>query len=76
MIVKRKRIFKESEYKRELIVSDEERSYFSICEYYKCNYRNLEGKCIDKNKQQCKDCEYLNFDRYKRGPTSYFYIHQ
>lgn len=74
MIVKRKKIFRKSEYKRVLILD----YYITICEYYKCKYRDLEGKCIDKNKQQCKDCEYLNFDRYKRNPTtsSYFYVHQ
>lgn len=76
MIVKRRMIFKESEYKRELIVSDEERSYFSICEFYKCKYRDLDGKCVDRGKQQCKECENLNFVGYIRRYSSYFYVHQ
>lgn len=75
MIVKRRMIFKESEYKRELTATSR-KSYLSVCEFYKCRYRDLESKCIDKEKQQCKECENLNFDGYIRRYSSYFYIHQ
>ncbi len=75
MIVKRRMIFKESEYKRELTATSWG-SYLSVCEFYKCKYRDLEGRCINREKQQCKKCETLNFDGYIRRYSSYFYVHQ
>ena len=75
MIVKHRMIFKESEYKRELTATSR-KSSLSVCEFYKCKYRDLEGKCVDKGKQQCKECENLNFDGYIRRYSSYFYVHQ
>lgn len=75
MIVKRRMIFKGSEYKRELTATSR-KTHLSVCEFYKCKYRDFDGRCIDRNKQQCIDCEVLNFDGYNRRHKSYFYIHQ
>jgi hypothetical protein len=75
MIVKRRIIIKESKYKRELTTISRN-SNLSVCEFYKCKYRDVDRRCVDRKKQQCRDCENLNYKEFSRRYTSYFFIHQ
>ena len=49
MIVKRRIIIKESKYKRELTTISRN-SNLSVCEFYKCKYRDVDRRCVDRKK--------------------------